>query len=73
MKPLKESLSVRFLIIPNRWTTGRDRALLMSIALLGMAIAGCTNFPLSSALCFSGVDGGWPMVFYVQGTLHFLY
>ena len=26
-----------------------------------------TNYPMSSLLCETGIDGGWPMVFYVPG------
>ncbi len=50
------------------WSTRADRTTLLALAFLGLSVAGITNFPLSSALCYSGVDGGWPLVFYVPGV-----
>ena len=40
---------------------------MLAISFSGMAIAGCLTFPMSSALGFTGVDGGGPLVFYVPG------
>jgi hypothetical protein len=33
----------------------------------GTALANVVNFPLAATLCYSGMDGGWPMIFYVPG------
>ena len=33
----------------------------------GAPFASLVNYPLSSLLCETGIDGGWPMVFYVPG------
>ena len=52
----------------NNWTSLEERASLLSIAWCGVPIATMVNFPLSSALCHTGIDGGWPMVFYVPGN-----
>ena len=35
---------------------------------LPFSIANIVTFPLSGILCESGIDGGWPMVFYVPGA-----
>ena len=40
----------------------------MSLAYAGVPTATVLTFPLSSWLCQSGLDGGWPLTFYVPGT-----
>ena len=50
------------------WTDPGERATLMSMAYAGIPTATVATFPLSSWLCYSGIDGGWPMAFYVPGT-----
>lgn len=54
------------------WSSPDERATLMSIVLSGIATANFINLPLASGLCATGIDGGWPMVFYVPGTFTFL-
>merc|ERR1719510_185678 len=39
----------------------------MSIVYSAIPLATIVNYPLSSFLCESGLDEGWPMVFYVPG------
>ena len=50
------------------WTDPGERATLMSMAYAGIPTATVATFPLTSWLCYSGLDGGWPMAFYVPGT-----
>ena len=54
--------------ILRNWSAPKERTTLMSLVWCGLPIALVTNFPISSALCHSGIDGGWPMVFYTPGT-----
>jgi len=54
--------------IVSLWSSPAERATLMSLAFCGISIANIICFPLSSLLCQSGIDGGWPMVFYVPGA-----
>ena len=51
------------------WSSPNERATLMSIVLSGLALANVVNLPFSAALCATGIDGGWPMVFYVPGLI----
>lgn len=51
----------------NVWSSPEERATLMSIVYSAVAAATVVNYPLSSLLCETGLDGGWPMVFYVPG------
>ena len=53
----------------NKWTSPEERATIMSIVFAGIPVAIIVNYPLSSALCESGIDGGWPLVFYIPGKL----
>ena len=55
------------------WTTPEERATLMSLAYAGVPTATVLTFPLSSWLCQSGLDGGWPLTFYVPGTTGLLW
>ena len=52
----------------SSWTDPGERATLMSMAYAGIPTATVATFPLTSWLCHSGLDGGWPMAFYVPGT-----
>ena len=54
--------------ILTQWSGTADRATLMSLAFAGIPTSTMTTFPLTSWLCKSGLDGGWPMAFYVPGT-----
>ena len=49
------------------WSGPDERATLMSIVFSGVAVANVINLPMSAGLCATGIDGGWPMVFYVSG------
>ena len=51
----------------SKWSSPEERATIMSLVFSGIPVAIIVNFPLSSALCESGIDGGWPMVFYIPG------
>ena len=44
----------------------------MSVVFSGIPVAIIVNYPLSSALCESNIDGGWPLVFYIPGTISYL-
>merc|ERR1719471_1229581 len=55
------------------WSTPGERATLMSLAYAGVPTATVLTFPLSSWLCQSGLDGGWPLTFYVPGTTGLLW
>ena len=50
------------------WSHPSERATLMTLTFAAIPAACAANYPLSSLLCASGVDGGWPMVFYVPGA-----
>ena len=56
----------------NKWASPEERATIMSIVFSGIPIAIIVNYPLSSALCESGIDGGWPLVFYIPGITFFI-
>ena len=45
----------------------------MSIVFSGISFANMINLPFSAGLCATGIDGGWPMVFYVPGGLGLLW
>ena len=49
------------------WSSAEERATLMSIVYSAVAAATVVNYPLSSLLCETGLDEGWPMIFYVPG------
>jgi len=51
----------------GHWSSPAERATLMTFVYAGIPAACVANFPLASLLCETGVDGGWPMVFYVPG------
>ena len=55
------------------WTSPGERATLMSIAYAGIPTATVATYPLSSWLCRSGIDGGWPLAFYVPGATGLLW
>ena len=57
----------------NKWSSPEERATIMSIVFAGIPVAIIVNYPLSSALCESGVDGGWPLVFYIPGKFVVFY
>ena len=42
----------------NKWTSPEERATIMSIVFAGIPVAIIVNYPLSSAFCESGIDGG---------------
>ena len=44
-----------------------ERATLMSAVMSGIVLANVINLPLAGGLCATGIDGGWPMIFYVPG------
>ena len=54
------------------WSGPEERATLMSLVFSGISFANMINLPFSAGLCATGIDGGWPMVFYVPGTLGIL-
>ena len=45
----------------------------MAIAYSGISVANIINFPLAGLLCVSGVDGGWPLIFYLPGEYNLFY
>ena len=51
------------------WSGLEERATLMSVVLSGISFANVINLPVSAGLCATGIDGGWPMVFYVPGAV----
>ena len=53
------------------WSTPEEKGTLMSITYSGMSLANILTYPVSSMLCSSGIDGGWPMVFYGPGKSSF--
>ena len=55
------------------WSGPEERATLMSIVFSGISFANMINLPFSAGLCATGIDGGWPMVFYVPGGIGLLW
>ena len=41
----------------------------MSIVYSAASVSTVVNYPLSSVLCKTGLDGGWPMIFYTPGIV----
>lgn len=52
----------------NVWSHPSERATLMTITFAAIPAACAANYPISGLLCESGIDGGWPMVFYGPGS-----
>ncbi|XP_026463451.1 uncharacterized transporter slc-17.2-like isoform X2 [Ctenocephalides felis] len=50
-----------------KWASPAERTKLMGVAYTGFPLANVIIFPLASTLCQTGIDGGWPMIFYVTG------
>ena len=57
----------------NKWSSPEERATIMSFVFAGIPVAIIVNYPFSSALCESGIDGGWPLVFYIPGNGYLVY
>ncbi|XP_046549689.1 sialin-like [Haliotis rubra] len=51
------------------WAPKSEISTLQGIAFAGIEVGIALVFPLSGILCRSGIDGGWPSVFYVTGGL----
>ena len=49
------------------WSSPDERATLMSAVMSGIVLANVINLPLAGGFCATGIDGGWPMIFYVPG------
>ena len=58
-----------FLVLVTLWSSPGEKAILQSMALAGSSMAGILAFPISSAMCFSAWDKGWPFVFYLPGIV----
>lgn len=56
----------------SKWAPKRERTLLMGFAYSGFPFGNILIYPLSGALCHTGIDGGWPMLFYTTGNF-FIY
>ena len=52
------------------WTTPEEKTTLMAFAFAGIPVANIINFPLAGLLCWSGVDNGWPLIFYIPGNIN---
>ena len=50
------------------WSGVEEKTTLIAIAFGGFTAANIVNYPLSSLLCYTGVDGGWPLIFYVPAS-----
>ena len=50
------------------WSTPYEKATLMAISFSGWQVASIINTPLAAVLCNIGLDGGWPLIFYVPGA-----
>jgi MFS family permease len=53
----------------NFWSTKTERGTFYGIAIGGMALGRILAFPLGATLCYTGVDEGWPMLFYIPGIV----
>ncbi|XP_046330766.2 uncharacterized transporter slc-17.2-like isoform X2 [Haliotis rufescens] len=65
-------VSVLFTSLPAfwiHWAPKSEISTLQGIAFAGGEVGIALVFPLSGILCRSGIDGGWPSVFYVTGGL----
>lgn len=56
-----------------RWSLDGERAALLALFFGGAPVATILCAPATSVLCYSGLDGGWPSVFYFNGALNLLW
>ncbi|KAJ8303700.1 hypothetical protein KUTeg_018751 [Tegillarca granosa] len=56
-----------------KWSPPEERSRLVGFAFGGCQLGNALAFPIAGMLCDYGFDGGWPSVFYVIGTLAFLW
>ena len=50
------------------WASPAEKATLLGIAFTGYSFSSIFNYPVSSLLCLTGIDNGWPLIFYVPDT-----
>ena len=55
------------------WAPPLERTKLLAVTYVGPQFGTIIAYPLSGWLCANGFAGGWPSVFYVFGTLGFLW
>ena len=46
------------------WTWPEEKAILLAIVFSANSLASIVTHPIASLLCFTGIDGGWPLIFY---------
>jgi MFS transporter, ACS family, solute carrier family 17 (sodium-dependent inorganic phosphate cotransporter), member 6/7/8 len=52
----------------NKWSSPEEKTSLLAISFAGSAVGMVINYPISALLCFTGLNNGWPMIFYVPGV-----
>ena len=52
----------------STWSSPAEKATLNSITFSAVSICQILNPPISGLLCLSGIDHGWPLIFYVPGS-----
>lgn len=53
----------------SHWAPPLERGLLTGISYAGCQVGNVLVMPLSGLLCHYGVDGGWPLIFYLLGAI----
>lgn len=61
-------LPTAYSLIPS-WGSPAERTFLMAVVMSGLVVSNVLTPAIAGSLCLSGVDGGWPMIFYIPGTL----
>ncbi|KAK7092725.1 sialin-like isoform X2 [Littorina saxatilis] len=56
-----------------RWAPPNERSRLIGFSYAGGQFGNAIIFPIGGYLCAYGFDGGWPSVFYVIGTVGFIW
>ncbi|XP_059084205.1 uncharacterized transporter slc-17.2-like isoform X2 [Tigriopus californicus] len=61
-------LPTAYSLIPG-WGSPAERTFLMAVVMSGLVLSNVLTPAIAGSLCLSGVDGGWPMIFYIPGIL----
>ncbi|KAK6181306.1 hypothetical protein SNE40_009188 [Patella caerulea] len=56
-----------------RWAPPNERSRLIGLSYAGGQFGNALIFPIGGFLCHYGFDGGWPSVFYVIGSVGFIW
>ncbi|XP_071171387.1 sialin-like [Mytilus edulis] len=57
----------------GNWAPPMERSKLTAFTYAGAQVGNVITFPLAAVLCKYGFAGGWPSIFYVLGTVNFVW